>query len=153
MANSLRWLAPFDAYSTLDSKFLTKNLSSYLWKAFLFSWNCHVTVSFMLKCRNQFHAKSCCLSVRKKVWFCWLYKLLCKPEPVQRKCVIVWFPHGVDMCMMSCLSAVSPKQSVPGINIVTSVLSLDDRTLEKAFLDSGKLDLGLVSASSNGIEP
>ena len=57
------------------------------------------------------------------------------------------------MCMMSCLSAVSPKQSVPGINIVTSVLSLDDRTLEKAFLDSGKLDLGLVSVSSNGIEP
>ena len=33
------------------------------------------------------------------------------------------------------------------------VLSLADRTLEKAFLDSGKLDLGLVSASSNGIEP
>ena len=54
---------------------------------------------------------------------------------------------------MSCLSAVSPKQSVPGINIVTSVLSLTDRSLEKAFLDSGKLDLGLVSASSNGIEP
>ena len=48
---------------------------------------------------------------------------------------------------MSYLSAV------PGINIVTSVLSLADRALEKAFLDSGKLDLGLVSASSNGIEP
>ena len=42
---------------------------------------------------------------------------------------------------------------MPGINIVTSVLSLADRTLEKEFLDSGKLDLGLVSASSNGIEP
>ena len=42
---------------------------------------------------------------------------------------------------------------MPGINIFTSVLSLADRTLEKAFLDSGKLDLGLVSASSNGIEP
>ena len=55
--------------------------------------------------------------------------------------------------MMSCLSAVSPKQSVPGIDIFTSVLNLADRTLEKAFLDSGKLDLGLVSASSNGIEP
>ena len=42
---------------------------------------------------------------------------------------------------------------MPGINIFTSVLSLADRTLEKAFLDSGKLDLGsLVSASSNGIE-
>ena len=54
---------------------------------------------------------------------------------------------------MSCLSAVSPKLSVPGINIVTSVLSLADRTLQKAFLDSAKLDLGLVSASSNGIEP
>ena len=40
-----------------------------------------------------------------------------------------------------------------GINIVTSVFSLADRTLEKAFVDSGKLDLGLVSASSNGIEP
>ena len=34
-----------------------------------------------------------------------------------------------------------------------SVLSLADGTLEKAFLDSGKLDLGLVSARSNGIEP
>ena len=43
---------------------------------------------------------------------------------------------------------------MPGIDIFTSVLSLlADRTLEKAFLDSGKLDLGLVSASSNGIEP
>ena len=40
-----------------------------------------------------------------------------------------------------------------GTNIFTSVLSLADRTLEKAFLDSEKLDLGLVSASSNGIEP
>ena len=39
-----------------------------------------------------------------------------------------------------------------GINIVTSVLSLADRTLEKAFIDSGKLDQGLVSAGSNGIE-
>ena len=38
-------------------------------------------------------------------------------------------------------------------NIVTSAFSLPDRTLEKAFLDSGKLDLGLVSAGSNGIEP
>ena len=27
---------------------------------------CHVTASFMLKCRNQFHARSCCLSVREK---------------------------------------------------------------------------------------
>ena len=54
---------------------------------------------------------------------------------------------------MSCLSAVSPKQSVLGINIVTSVFSLADRTLKKAFLDSGKLDLGLVSAGSDGIEP
>ena len=53
---------------------------------------------------------------------------------------------------MSCLSAVSPKWSVLGINIVSSVFSLADRTLEKAFLDSGKLDLGLVSAGSNGIE-
>ena len=44
---------------------------------------------------------------------------------------------------------------MPGVNIVTSVLSLHvaDRTLEKALLDSGKLDLGLVSASSNGTEP
>ena len=42
---------------------------------------------------------------------------------------------------------------MPGINIFTSVLSLADRTLEKAFLDLEKLDLGLVSASSNGIEP
>ena len=42
---------------------------------------------------------------------------------------------------------------MPGIGVFTSVLSLADRTLEKAFLDSEKLDLGLVSASSNGIEP
>ena len=39
-----------------------------------------------------------------------------------------------------------------GTNIVTSVFSLADRILEKAFVDSGKLDLGLVSAGSNGIE-
>ena len=37
---------------------------------------------------------------------------------------------------------------VPAINIVSSVFSLG-----KATLDSGKLDLGLVSAGSNGIEP
>ena len=30
------------------------------------SLKCHVTASFMLKCRNQFHAKSCWLSVREK---------------------------------------------------------------------------------------
>ena len=40
-----------------------------------------------------------------------------------------------------------------GINIVTSVFSLADHTMEKAFVDSGKSDLGLVSAGSNGIEP
>ena len=39
-----------------------------------------------------------------------------------------------------------------GIDIVTSVFSLADRTLEKVFFDSGKLDLGLVSAGSNGFE-
>ena len=27
---------------------------------------CHVTASFMLKCRNQVNAKSCCLSDREK---------------------------------------------------------------------------------------
>ena len=42
---------------------------------------------------------------------------------------------------------------MPGLNIVTSVLSLADRTLEKAFLDSAKLYLGIVSAGSNDIEP
>ena len=42
---------------------------------------------------------------------------------------------------------------MPGVDIVTSVFSLADRTLEKDTLDSGKLDLGLVSAGSNGIEP
>ena len=70
-----------------------------------------------------------------------------------RKCVIVRLPHGVDRCVMSCLSVVSPKWSVLGINIVSSVFSLADRTLEKATLDSGKLDLDLVSAGSNGVEP
>ena len=33
------------------------------------------------------------------------------------------------------------------------LILLAGRTLEKAFLDSGKLDLGLVSAGSKGIEP
>ena len=42
---------------------------------------------------------------------------------------------------------------MPGINIVTSVFRLADRTLEKTFVDSGKLDVGLVSAGSNGIKP
>ena len=40
---------------------------------------------------------------------------------------------------------------MPSIDIVTSVFSLADRTLEKDTLDSGKLDLGLVSASFNGL--
>ena len=60
---------------------------------------------------------------------------------------------GVDRCMMSYLSAVSPKWSVLGINIVSSVFSLADRMLEKETLDSGRLDLGLVSAGSNGVQP
>ena len=60
---------------------------------------------------------------------------------------------GVDRCMMSYLSAVSPKWSVLCIDIVSSVFSLADRTLENATLDSGKLDLGLVSAGSNGVQP
>ena len=34
-----------------------------------------------------------------------------------------------------------------------TVEQLKDRTLEKAFLDSGELDLGLVSAGSDSIEP
>ena len=51
------------------------------------------------------------------------------------------------------LSAVSPKWSELGINIVSSVFSLADRMLEKETLDSGRLDLGLVSAGSNGVQP
>ena len=54
---------------------------------------------------------------------------------------------------MSCLSAVSPNWSVLDINIVSSVLSLAGRTLENPTLDSRKLDLGLVSAGSNGVQP
>ena len=42
---------------------------------------------------------------------------------------------------------------MPGIDFVTSVFSLADPTVEKDTLDSGKLDLGLVSAGSNGIKP
>ena len=38
-------------------------------------------------------------------------------------------------------------------NVVTLVFSAAESTLEKAFFDSGKLNLGLVSADSNGIEP
>ena len=52
---------------------------------------------------------------------------------------------------MSCLSAVSPRWSVVGINIVSSVFSLADRTLENETLDSGKLDLGIVSVGSNAM--
>ena len=44
---------------------------------------------------------------------------------------------------MPCLSAVAPKWSELGINIVSSVFGLADRTLGKATLDPGKLDLGL----------
>ena len=40
-----------------------------------------------------------------------------------------------------------------GASIVSSVLSLADRTLEKATLHLGKLDLGLVSSGSYGVEP
>ena len=54
---------------------------------------------------------------------------------------------------MSCLSAVSPKWSVLGINIVSSVFSLADRTLGNATLKSGKSDSGLVSAGYNGVQP
>ena len=39
------------------------------------------------------------------------------------------------------------------INIVSSVFSLADGILEKETLDSGNLDLGLVSAGSNGFGP
>ena len=49
--------------------------------------------------------------------------------------------------------SVLPKWSVLGINIVSSVFSLADRTLENATLESGKLDFGLVSAGSNGVQP
>ena len=45
----------------------------------------------------------------------------------------VRFSHGVDRYGMTCFSAVSPKYFVPGNNIVTSVLSLADRTLEKGI--------------------
>ena len=95
--------------------------------------------------------------------------------PVLRKCVVVSFAHGVDRYMMCCLTAVLFLLLLFAIAIaiaivvvvvviviaiviviivvVTSVFSLADRALEKAFLDSGKLDLGLLSAGSNGIEP
>ena len=42
---------------------------------------------------------------------------------------------------------------MPAINIVSSVFSLADCTLEKQTLDSEKLDLGIVSVGSNGIAP
>ena len=50
-------------------------------------------------------------------------------------------------------ACVSPKYSVPAINIVSSVFCLADQYLGKVTVDSGKLDLGLVSAGSNGIAP
>ena len=53
MANSLWWLARL----TLESKFLTKNLSSCLWKTFLFNWNWNTLKSRTWKCKaNSLHA-------------------------------------------------------------------------------------------------
>ena len=48
-------------------------------------------------------------------------------------------------------TAVWPKYSMPAIYVVSLVFS--SLHLGKATLDSGKLDLGLVSVGSNGIEP
>ena len=45
------------------------------------------------------------------------------------------------------------KMVCAGHYIVLSVFSLGDCTLENANLDLGKLDLGLVSAGSNGVQP
>ena len=51
----------------------------------------------------------------------------------------------VTLYVIACLTAVLTKWSVPSIYIVLLVFSL-------ATLNSGKLDLGVVSAGSNGIE-
>ena len=47
-----------------------------------------------------------------------------------------------------------PKSRINGNggNIASPVFSLADRTLEKATLDPGKFDLGLVSGGSNWVE-
>ena len=52
----------FDAYSTLDSKFLTKNSSSCLWKTLLFSWNWSTLKSRTWKYRAN--------SLRAAIAFC-----------------------------------------------------------------------------------
>ena len=67
---------------------------------------------------------------------------------VLRKCVIVWFPDCVDRQnsgMWSSGLAVAPKYSVPAINTFHQCLT-SLTVLGKPILDSGKLDLGLVSA-------
>ena len=49
---------------------------------------------------------------------------------------------------------VSPKYSVPAINIIFSVFSLADCTLGKQLsTQENWIYIGLVSAGSNGIEP
>ena len=51
-------------------------------------------------------------------------------------------------------TAVSPKYSVPAINIVSSVFSLADCILEKQLsTQENWIYWGLVSAGSNGIAP
>ena len=70
MANSLWWLALFDALSTLDIKFVTKNSSSCLWKTFLFSWNWNTLKSRTWKYRaNSLHAAiTFCFGLRSVDW-------------------------------------------------------------------------------------
>ena len=109
-------------------------------------------------------------SVERKVWRClsanrlivselfhdiWLisnvrrdYAGLWIALSVLRKGVIVWFPDCVDRQNSEMWSrgwAVAPKYSAPAINAFFSVY-LRWLFLGKPILDSGKLDLGLVSA-------
>ena len=69
-----------------------------------------------------------------KTWevYAWLRIVLSVP----RKCVIVWFPDGVDRHSSGMLLrgwAVAPKHSVPAIKKVSSLFSLADCALENQF--------------------
>ena len=59
-------LAPRENYIKIISQDKSNSLGMFLEIQRDIRLKCYVTASFMLKCRNQFHAKSCCLSVCEK---------------------------------------------------------------------------------------
>ena len=67
-----------------------------------------------------------------------------------RESVILWFPHGVDRYVIAWLNCSFAKIFCAS---QTTVFSFADCTLRKQLSTMENcMDLGLVSASSNGIE-